>query len=111
MDSAKAAVDAAQKESKAGADSMRPGSIDLVVANVLETDRGYDVFIDDESRKSAVTSQTCTIMKVAPGLHELALTATLSGAPAHHSESVTVTAGAAAKVSVTLAKTKAVAQV
>jgi hypothetical protein len=110
MDNARAAVETAQKESKATADSTRPGAVDLTIENILDTDEGYDVFIDEERRKSGVTSKTCTIMKVAPGLHELSITATVSGAPAHHSESITVPAGAAVKVSATLAKAKAVGQ-
>jgi hypothetical protein len=110
MDSARAAVESAQKESKTGADSTRPGAIDLTVENVLDTDHGYSVAVDDETRKSGVTSKTCAIMNVAPGLHELAVTATLSGAPAHDSQTVTVPAGASVKVVITLAKAKAAAQ-
>jgi hypothetical protein len=109
MDSARAAVETAQKEAKTSADSTRPGAVDLTIENVFDTDHGYSVCIDGESRKSFVTSRTCAIMNVAPGLHELAVTATLSGAPAHDSQSVSVAAGTAVKVSVTLAKAKAVA--
>ncbi len=49
-------------------------------------------------------------MNVAPGLHELIVTASLSGAPALDSQSVTVAAGTPAKVSVTLAKAKVVGE-
>ena len=107
MDNARTAVEQAQKDAKAGADSTRPGAIDLTVTNVLDTDHGYDVLVDGESRKTAVTSQTCAVMNVAPGLHELAVTAVLSGGPAHVSQSVTVTPGTATKLSVTLTKAKA----
>jgi hypothetical protein len=110
MDSARAAVQTAQKESKTAADSTRPGSIDLAVENVLDTDHGYTVAVDGEIRKSGVTSKTCVIMNVAPGLHELAVTATISSSPAHDSQSVNVTAGSSVKVATTLAKAKAVAQ-
>jgi hypothetical protein len=43
-------------------DSTRHGAVDLTIENVLDTDHGYDVFIDDERRKSGVTSKTCTII-------------------------------------------------
>jgi SMODS and SLOG-associating 2TM effector domain 2 len=109
MDNARTTVEAAQKEAKAAADSVRPGAIDLTVENVLETDHGYTVSIDGETRKEGVTSKTCAIMNVPPGLHEMAITATLSGNTAHDSQSVNISPGAAAKVSVTLAKAKAVA--
>jgi hypothetical protein len=109
IESARATGETAQKEARAAVDSTRPGAVDLTVENVLDTDGGYSVSIDGESRKAGVTSRTCAIMSVAPGLHELAVTATIAGAPAHDSQSVSVTAGAAVKVSVTLAKAKAVA--
>ncbi len=109
MDSARTAVETAQKDAKSSADSTRHGAIDLTVENVLDTDAGFSVSVDGELRKSAVTSKTCAIMNVAPGLHELAVTASLSGAPAHDSQSVNVPAGASVKVSVTLAKAKSVA--
>jgi hypothetical protein len=106
MDSARAAVETAQKESKAAADSTRPGAIDLTVENVLDTDHGYDVSVDGELRKSAVTGKTCAIMNVAPGLHELAVTALMSGLPAHASRIVTVAAGTAEKVRIALDQAK-----
>ena len=108
MDSARAEVEMAQKESKVAADSTRPGAIDLTVENVLDTDHGYDVSVDGELRKSAVTGKTCAIMKVVSGLHELAVRAVMSGSPAHASEIVNVAAGTAVKVSITLAKAKIV---
>ncbi len=108
MDNARAAVETAQKESKAAADSTRPGAIDLAVENVLDTDLGYDVSVDGELRKSGVTGKTCAIMSVAPGLHELAVTAAMSGAPAHTSQIVNVAAGTAVNVSITLTKAKVV---
>ena len=55
IDSARAAVETAQKETRTTADSTRPGAIDLTVENVLDTDKGYDVAIDGEARKSGVT--------------------------------------------------------
>ena len=99
-------METAQKDSKAAAGSIRPGAIDLTVESVLDTDKGYEVSVDEEVRKSAVTGKTCAIMNVAPGLHELSVTATMSGAPAHASQIVDVPAGAAVKVSVTLTKAK-----
>jgi hypothetical protein len=107
VDSARAAVEMAHKESKAVADSTRPGAIDLVVENVLDSDHGYSVSIDGKTRKTEVTSKTCAIMEVVPGLHELSVDATLSGEPAHHSQSVTVVAAAAVTVTIRLAKSKA----
>jgi len=109
LDTARSHAEAAQKESKASADSTRPGAIDLTVENVLDTDQGYDVFIDGEQRKSAVTGRTCAIMNVSPGLHEIAVKATLSGAPVHESQSVSVAAATPTKVSMTLSKAKAAA--
>jgi hypothetical protein len=106
MDSARAAVETAQKESRAASDSTRPGAIDLTVENVLDTDLGYDVFINGELRKSAVTGKTCAIMNVVPGLLELSVIAVVSGSPAHASQIVNVAAGVAMKVSITLAKAK-----
>lgn len=106
-DSARASVEATQKESRTAADSTRSGAIDLTVTNVLDTDGGYDAFLDEDARKTAVTSQTCAIMNVAPGLHELAVTALIEGRPVHASEIVNVTAGTVVKVSMTLARTKA----
>ena len=107
MDSARAAVETAQKESKVASDSTRPGAIDLTVENVLDTDHGYNVAVDDEVQKSSVTSKTCAIMNVAPGLHELAVTATISGALAHASQIVNVTAANPVKVVITVTKAKA----
>ena len=57
MDSARAAVETVQKEAKVAADSTRPGAIELTVENVLETDHGYDVSVDGESRKSSSNRQ------------------------------------------------------
>ena len=98
----------AAKEAKGAVDSTRPGAIELTVENVLDTDSGYDVLVDSELRKSAVTGKTCALMGVAPGLHELAVTSAMSGAPAHASQIVNVTAGAWMKVSITLAKAKVI---
>ncbi len=109
LDTARSQADAAQKEYRATADSTRPGAIDLTVENILDTDQGYDVFIDGEQRKSAVTGRTCAIMNVAPGLHEIGVKATLSGAPVHESQSVSVAAATPTKVSMTLSKAKAAA--
>jgi hypothetical protein len=110
MDTARTQVEAAQKEVKAAADSTRPGAVDLNVENVLETDQGYDVSVDGETRKSAVTSQSCAVMNVTPGMHELAVTAAMAGSPAHASQIVTVPAGAAVKVNIALTKVKVVAK-
>jgi hypothetical protein len=107
VDSARASMEATQKESRTAADSTRSGAIDLTVGNVLDTDGGYDAFVDEVTRKTAVTSQTCAIMNVAPGLHELAVTASIEGRSVHASEIVNVAAGAVVKVSMTLARTKA----
>ena len=106
IETARAEVATAQKVAQTTADSTRPGAIDLTVENVLDTDRGYSVFVDDAARKEAVTSRTCAILNVAPGLHELAVTASIAGAPAHDSQTVVVTAGASSKVSIVLAKAK-----
>jgi SMODS and SLOG-associating 2TM effector domain 2 len=108
MDSARTAVETAQKDAKSAAGSTRPGAIDLSVENVLDTDHGYDVTVDGELRKSAVTSKSCAIMSVAAGLHELAVTAMMSGSPAHASQVVDVAPGTAEKLSITLTKAKGV---
>jgi len=108
VDSARAAMETAQKETRTTADSTRPGAIDLTVENVLDTDKGYDVAIDGEARKSSVTGRSCAIMNVGPGLHELAVTGVMAGAPAHASQIVTVSAGTAVKVSIALSKAKAI---
>jgi hypothetical protein len=106
MESARTAVETAQKDAKVSAQSTRPGAIDLTVENVLETDHGYNVEVDEEVRKSTVTSKTCAIMSIGPGLHGLVITATLAGAPAHASQIVTIAADAVTKVSVTLTREK-----
>jgi hypothetical protein len=106
LDSARTRTETAQKEAEAAAVSTRPGGIDLAVENVLDTERGYDVSVNGELRKNAVTSKTCAIMNVAPGLHELTVTATIGAAPAHASQIVTIAAATALKVSVTLSKAK-----
>jgi hypothetical protein len=108
IDSARAAVETAQKESRTTADSTRPGAIDLTVENVLDTDNGYDVAIDGEARKSGVTGRSCAIMNVGPGLHELAVTGVMAGALAHASQIVTFSAGTAVKLSIALSKAKAI---
>jgi len=108
IDSARAAMETAQKETRTTADSTRPGAIDLTVENVLDTDKGYDGAIDGEARKSGVTGRSCAIMNVGPGLHELAVTGMMAGAPAHASQIVTVPTGTAVKVSITLSKAKAI---
>jgi hypothetical protein len=107
LDNARTQAETAQKESRVATDSTRPGAIDLTVENVLETDHGYEVLIDGESRKQAVTSKSCALMGIPPGLHDLTVTAILGGVLAQASQIVTVAAGAAVKVNITLSKTKA----
>lgn len=107
MDSARAAVESAQKDLRAATDTTRPGAIELTVENGTGTDRGYDVAIDGETRKSGVTGKTCAIMNVLPGLHEISVIATISSAPAHASLIVNVSAAAATKTSTTLTEAKA----
>lgn len=110
---AKAAIEAARAQAETTQQDMRerlaavkPGAIDLTVEEVLRTDGGYDVAIDGEIVKMKVTSRNCGLMNLSPGLHEIAVTATLSGAPAHASQIVSVQAGAAVKVSLALSGTK-----
>ena len=107
MDSARAAVDTARKESESARGSTRPGAVAITVENVLETDHGYDVSIDGQVRKSKVTGSTCAVMDISPGLHELQITAVMSGSPAHASQIVTVAPGTAATASITLTRAKA----
>ncbi|HZT32154.1 MAG TPA: SLATT domain-containing protein [Bryobacteraceae bacterium] len=96
----------AEKGTKPQLSAAAPGAIDLTVSNAGETDAGYAVSVDDEMAKSAVASQTCGIMGIAPGLHELSVSGKIGGVPASASQVVTVRPEEATKVSVTLEKAR-----
>jgi hypothetical protein len=98
---------AAQQKLEAAEQAARPGGIDLTVSNAADTDEGYEVLVDGQSKKAGVLSNSCGILGVSPGLHELEVQAKIGGSAAHVSQMVTITAGAAAKVQLTLAKQKA----
>lgn len=67
------------------------------------------MLVDNEVRREKVASNTCGVMGIAPGLHELSITAVIQGVPASVSQVVTITAAQAAKVNLTLVKIKAAA--
>lgn len=106
VEAARAQAESAQREAKERASAVKPGAIDLTVENVLQTETGYDVAVDGETVKRKVTSRNCGVMGLDPGLREIAVTASISGGPAHASQIVTVAGGAAIKVTLTLSGSK-----
>jgi hypothetical protein len=102
---------AAQQKTDAERQAGRPGGIDLTVTNAADTDEGYEVVVDGRSEKADVTSSTCGILGIPPGLHDLSVRAKIEGIPAHASQLVTITAGAATKMQLTLAKQKRISSV
>ena len=105
---AKAAIEKAKSSvNNAETDAKRPGAIALTVENFADLEGGYDVCINDKSRLTAVTTRTTNIMDVPPGLHDLVVKGTITGAPAHASAIVTVEPAGKVDVSVTLVKVKA----
>lgn len=109
-ESARAQSLEAQKEVAAQRQALRPGAIDLLVENAPDTDEGYDVLLDGDVAKTKVTSKSCGVLGVPPGLHDLSTTATLNGIPVHASQVVDVVAGAATKVQLKLERRKAPAK-
>jgi regulator of protease activity HflC (stomatin/prohibitin superfamily) len=97
----------ARQKAEAADQAARPGGIDLTVENAGETDEGYEVLVDGQSKKTDVLSTSCGVLGISPGLHELEVQAKIGGVAAHVSQVITITAGAATKVQLTLAKQKA----
>jgi hypothetical protein len=89
-----------------GKEATLPGAIDLTVENVRETDTGYSVAVDGKTAKQNITNETCGLMDITPGLHEVSVAATLSNIPAHASQVVEVKAASATKVVFSLARAK-----
>ncbi|HJX64891.1 MAG TPA: SLATT domain-containing protein, partial [Polyangia bacterium] len=106
VESARAEVQAAQQKADTEQQAARPGGIDLIVDNAAETDQGYEVLVDRVSARSGVTSKTCGILGIPPGLHELSVQAKIGSVSAEASQLVTIAAGAATKVQLSLAKQK-----
>ncbi|MGH9665686.1 MAG: SLATT domain-containing protein [Bryobacteraceae bacterium] len=106
VEAARAQAETAQKDATDRLAAAKPGAIDLIIENVLQTDAGYDAAIDGEIVKRKVTSRNCGLVGLDPGLREVAVTAMLSGTPAHASQIVAVPAGAAVKVALTLTGSK-----
>jgi hypothetical protein len=55
--------------------AAKPGGIDFSIDNAAETDEGYDVLVDRQSKKTHVVSNSCGLSGIAPGLHELGVQA------------------------------------
>jgi hypothetical protein len=106
VDAARSQVEAMQKESKTAQDAVRPGAIDLTIENFQEIASSYDVFIDGTATKPKVESKTCGVLGVAPGMHELVVTAKMSDAVGRAAQLITVPAGQSVKVTLTLAKVR-----
>jgi SMODS and SLOG-associating 2TM effector domain 2 len=98
---------AAQQKAEAAKQAARPGGIDLTIQNAADTDQGYEVLVDGQSKKAGVLSSSCGVLDISPGLHDLEVQATIGGIAAHVSQLVTITAAAATKVQLVLAKQKA----
>lgn len=96
----------AQNKTDAHRDLNRLGAIDLTVTNLKDTDEGYDVLVDGRTEKQKVKSPTCGVLGVSSGLHELAVTATIGGVPAHSSLVISVEAETTVRVALTMAKWK-----
>jgi hypothetical protein len=93
------AIDAARREA---ADRQRPGAIDLTVKVNGALTAGYTVELDGKVYRQAVTGPKCGIANVAPGLHEVAVTASVNAKPMHASKIATVIANAATGVTIEL---------
>jgi hypothetical protein len=96
-----------QQKAEAAKQAARPGGIDLTIENAGDTDQGYEVLVDGQSKKAGVLSSSCGVLGISPGLHDLQVQATIGGIAAHVSQLVTIAAGAATKVQLVLAKQKA----
>jgi hypothetical protein len=105
--SARVQVEEMKKATVEREKAARPGSIDLSIENVLDTDAGYSVEIDGKERKTQVKSKSCGIQEVPIGVREVTVKATIGGDDAHASQLVEVKAEQITKVSVTLSKTRA----
>jgi hypothetical protein len=106
IEAARVQVEDMRKEEKSMRETNRPGAIDLTVENVLDTDSGYTVSIDGKTVKENITSKSCGIGNLSPGLHEIAVTGLFAGGPAHASRVVSVASNAAFAVTVSLAKVR-----
>ena len=91
IETARAQVQAAQQKADTEQQAAQPGGIDLAVANAADTDQGYEVAVDGQTSKSGVTGNTCGILGISPGLHDLSVRAKIGGLSAHASQLVTVT--------------------
>lgn len=96
----------AQRETASQKTAAAPGAIDLTITNASDTEAGYTVVVGKDVKKEHVASSTCGIVGIAPGLHELTISATIAGTVASASQAVTVKPAEATKVSLTLAKAK-----
>ncbi len=109
VQAAREQAEQAQKQAVSLQKEAAPGAIDLTVANAAETDDGYTVTVGGEVKKQSVATSTCGIVGIAPGLYEVAVSATIAGTAASASQVVTVKPAEAARVSLTLAKAKGAA--
>jgi hypothetical protein len=66
--------------------------------------------VDTQSQKAGITSSTCGVLGIPPGLHDLSVRAKIGGVPAYASQLVTISAGAATKAQLKLARQKAAGQ-
>jgi hypothetical protein len=109
LQTARSKMETLEQAAASQREASRPGAIDLTVENVLDTDAGYCVALNGKVVKEHVTSKTCGVVDVAPGLREVSVTGQIGGAAVHASQILTVGPGAVAKATLTLAKTKAAA--
>ncbi len=107
VETARAEFQAAQKKADTEQQATRPGGIDLTVDNAADTDQGYEVRVDDQVKKSGITSKTCGILGIPPGIHELSVQAKIGSVSASASQLVTIAAGSATRAQLSLAKQKA----
>jgi hypothetical protein len=101
---------AARQRAEAERQAALPGGIELTVSNAADAAEGYEVLVDGQSKKTGVTGTTCGILGIPAGLHDLSVQARIEGVSARASQLVTIAAGVATKIQLTLAKQKAADQ-
>jgi hypothetical protein len=107
IEQAREQVQSAEKQSAAQQEAAKAGGINLKVEGLEAVTEGYDVLVGGRTVKTGLTSPTCGIPSLAPGLQDITVRARIGTQPLHASQLVTITAGAITQVELTLATSKA----
>jgi SMODS and SLOG-associating 2TM effector domain 2 len=91
-----------EKTAKAQAEAARPGAIEVIVQNGMETDSGFTVTLDGMRHGAAVRGTKYHIGYLSPGPHMVVVEGTIEGEPLDASEYVNVLPGEVVKASLSL---------